>query len=42
MTMSNPTGLHVADISYESPDKVDVEGKKIEISKVPLGSQSVH
>jgi hypothetical protein len=39
---ANPSGLYVADLSYESPGKVDVDRKEIEISKVPLGTQSTH
>jgi hypothetical protein len=35
---TNPDGLYVADISYESPGNVDVDGKEIEISKVPFGN----
>jgi len=39
---TNPTGLSVADISYESPGKVNVEGKKAVLKDVPTGAQSEH
>jgi len=41
-SVTNPSGLSVADISYESPGKVDVDGKKAELKDIPTGSQSEH
>ena len=38
----NPTGLSVADISYESPGKVGVQGNKVELRDIPTGVQSAH
>ena len=39
---TNPSGLSVADISYESPGKVDVDGKKVQLKDIPTGSQNEH
>jgi hypothetical protein len=36
------SGIEVADISYESPGKVDVEGKKIELRNIQTGPQNFH
>jgi len=36
--VTNPLGLRVVDISYESPGKVNVKGDKIELKDVPLGT----